>query len=187
MAGNRCSIYACGKRAAYMVRHKQGMFGDMHFLLCKECAEALVLNLPPELVKFGTSNQEPTPMSTVEMVLAVIASPEVQDIAQGKDAPENVNAALQSLLETLAKGEDALPPESEEESPKGPITFADVCPNAAAMLAPDIAASTEALKKQYQQVTADSLACPICGAGPFKSKAALTGHMNAKHHGGPEK
>lgn len=151
--GNRCDIYACGKRAAYMVQHKQGLFGDRHFLLCQEDAEALVNNLPPELQKIAWSNQPPQavlPMSTVEMILAVIASPEVRAIAEGKEAPVEVGKALGELLDMLAKdGADV------EPLPKEPITFANVCPN-----------------------------CPVCGAGPFKSKAALQGHMNAKHGGG---
>lgn len=172
--GNRCDIYACGKRAAYMVQHKQGLFGDRHFLLCQEDAEALVNNLPPELQKIAWSNQPPQavlPMSTVEMILAVMASPEVRAIAEGKEAPVEVGKALGELLDMLAEGGTQVEAPTPEGSGPPPVITAE---------------AAESMKRvaELTEQRRNVLTCPICGAGPFKSKAALQGHMNAKHGGG---
>lgn len=103
MRGSRCDIFRCNKPAEYMLRHKQGMFSgtDSHFLLCGDCAEAVLRELPEELEELKAFASRP--LHAVEMVKALTESPEIQALARGEDVADEVRQALGSLLDLLAE------------------------------------------------------------------------------------
>ena len=238
----RCGIYTCRNQASYMLRHSQGLFGDTHFPLCKDCAEDIVRNLPVELralvpvekvmvpvtapdgeLAFGSvpsSDQWPElpkALSTAEAIRFLTQSAEIQALAKGEKVDPEVRQALGSLIEMLAEAgaeveapapeqisvvtdgtqgnrmpdSSLLPGGSTTESltPKTdrkPATMMEAAVMAQGNRPPDLRkrpAFDDADASRPGNAERDALKCPVCGAGPFKSKPALTGHINSKHGG----
>lgn len=242
----RCGVYACNRQASYILRHKQGLFGDTHFPLCEECVKDIVRNLPEELRDLvAVKPQDVTPadaLSVVQFVQYVNAlkdSPIMQALVKGDKVDLEVRKALGGLIDMLAEAgaEVEVPPEGQKPLPDEipplfipgealtPEAHGNDMPEGALLPGgqaltpkpdrrrPDFGEASQAgasprsdrfkeslaemkgryddMRKEAPRVFAEhdaklDLTCPLCGAGPFKSKNALNGHMSGKHGGWPK-
>lgn len=151
----RCDIYTCRRPGKWIIEHREGIFGTDHLVLCQECMEAMLQNLPEELKVLVPVQPHDTAVSDVMSVLktadglqllrALHESMEIQALANGEDVPAEFRIALGGLLDMLADagaGVEAPPAEAED--------------------------------KPFE--------CDKCGKR-FKTRNALAGHM-ASHRGG---
>ncbi len=100
-----CDIYTCRRLGAWIIEHREGMFGTDHLVLCHECAEAMVQHLPEELRRFATSN-EPPRMDGLELLRALRETPEIRALVQGEEVAPEFRTALGGLIDMLADSED---------------------------------------------------------------------------------